>query len=75
MGAVLFLVLCCFIPVYGFLYNLIAAIYYNVKRAVAAANADPSKAEEKDYYPVSNIVWASLFLSIILISISYLCHS
>ena len=74
MGYLVFF-LFAFVPACGFLYNLVAAIYYNTKRAVAIVSADPSKADEKDGLLLGNILWASLFLSIILIGMIYLCHS
>ena len=58
-----------------FVYNLVAAIYYNTKRAVANVNADPSKANEKDGLLLGNIFWASLALAVIVSEVVYLCHS
>ena len=73
--AILFALFFCFIPACFFLYNLVAAIYYNVKRAVAIVSTDPSKADEKDGLLLGNIIWASLSLSVIIGIVVLLCHS
>ena len=74
MGYLVFF-LFAFVPACGFLYNLVAAIYYNTKRAVAIVSADPSKADEKDGLLLGNIICASLSLSVIIGIVVLLCHS